>query len=238
MTDQNVNHQVLDTDQRTALGDMNTAIDAYKAEHSKAAGGTLGLHPDARESLRQAGNSIGAGYHAAVTGREDADATSRDDTIASAGKSRIIGEQMDKARSDSAQLFNNAEAHLSVAEARMTVDAIRPVSQQNAMTARHDLQMVLQNLSPEDAASRMVEMAKRSDDVGALAASQFGADYLTMRGAENVQELHGAARRAHLEVQADSGDDNRRANARNALAIPRMRKALAAAQSAAGFALQ
>lgn len=133
-----------------------------------------------------------------------------------AGKQEIINGLADDVRGHAEEQLRIAANRLDVAEATLIHQALPKIGNNDRLTARSDAAMMLANVEPAGLYDAMRQLAERGDSLGALAASEWGQQYLTARGVGKADELHRGIVAAAVEA-AKSGPDPDRAAAADAI---------------------
>ena len=134
-----------------------------------------------------------------------------DKQVPADGRRQRIREIGDDLTEYAADRLDHADALLKIAEATLTTQAMPKVTKGTEHLARADARMLLDGVPAAELPDRMRKLAARNDDIGSLAASSWGADYLASRGQDT--ELHSLARQEALRAAQDSGDQDRAAAA-------------------------
>jgi hypothetical protein len=147
------------------------------------------------------------------------------DMIPEEGRRRLIAERMAKAEQAVAEELPKVDAALHVLDAQLANAAMAPV--QDPGLGRMDAAMILDGASPDQLDSLMARLAARQDDVGAIVASTWGADYLRSRGIHEdlVTAMHAAVRVAAVDAATTSTDRNRAAAAEHHRGLVHLRQA-------------
>ncbi|MET7745218.1 hypothetical protein [Streptomyces sp. NPDC005385] len=173
----------------------------------------------------------GTAYLAKVT----AEAHLANDVMYPAGRERLAKQEIGDAMAQITESLDSAEAKIDVADA-LLYQAARPAMPSGAdVAAREDCRMVLDRIETAGEIGQVAkQLAARSDAVGALVTdSAWLRLYLDSRKVDSktADAIQVLVRGAMLPAAAESGDPQRVAAGRTALALVHLRKAVIAARS-------
>ncbi|HEY2550107.1 MAG TPA: hypothetical protein VGI64_05980 [Streptosporangiaceae bacterium] len=148
-----------------------------------------------------------------------------DDTIADAGKQRLIAEQAEQVQAQLDEARRRADAHLDLAEANLTVTALPKLTKGAELTARSDAQMLIGDQKGDSRTHVMMDLAAGGDDVAALIAGPWGRQALAAGGlkGDDLTRAHKAVIAAAVAAAADADDDTRRTAARHIRTLGKLR---------------
>lgn len=219
-----------------AMANLPVAADNHLAEFSRNADFSENLDPATRQLVNEASSAVRRTIGIADVAAAQADGYLRDDTMFPAGRERLARETTDKAQSDIAAAFEEADVRLEVAQASL-YEAARPTMPNGeAGTARQDAVMILDNAhsdGPRALVDAVRQLARRDDAVGALVAGPWLSDYMAARGVDGDLRpaVVNAVRAAVIDTAARSGDRKRSAAGRTSQALTSVQKARAAAST-------
>ncbi|MBO3674865.1 hypothetical protein [Streptomyces sp. NEAU-YJ-81] len=214
----------------------------FLSEFSAAAPRGYEMGADIRGLVNNLTNTVsGTISLAAQAGRESA-AILADDTLYPEGRSRLAREAKESARAKVAEADAAFDVKYTVAEAALYQAARPVVPKAETASARMDAQMLLDGaLNRKDVSiSRVLQrLAGRQDAVGALVSSDWLEDYAVARGidTEILEPAKVLIQHSALEGAAKSGDPERSAAARAALALRSLRQAQTSARAFARLTL-
>lgn len=215
----------------------------FLAEFSSNAGSSYLLNADDRQVVSSLTSAVSTAISLAAQASRESAAILADDTLYPEGRNRLANEAMTSARQKVEESFEDFDAKYAVAEATL-YEAARPkVNKAEAASARMDARMLLDGALNNDGASLsqvLQRLASRQDAVGALVSSEWLADYAMARGMDpDVLEASSVLlRHAALEGAAQSGDPERAAAARTALALRSLRQAQVSARTFVSLTLR
>jgi hypothetical protein len=160
-----------------------------------------------------------------------------DDTLFPDGRKRMMQDVLTEAEEKIGKQAQVAEANATVARAAYIAEAMPKLSKGAELIARQDARMILD--AADDVTGAMAQLARRQDDVGALVASQWGADYLTSRGLDERASREAAGMVQALALEAAASEEGGRSSAAyGALAAESLLGVNDAANGAAAAAVQ
>jgi hypothetical protein len=219
-----------------AMANLTVAADHHLGEFSRNADFSANLDPATRQLVNEASSAVRRVIGIADVAAAQAAGYLRDDTMFPAGRERLARETADRAQSDIAAAFEEADVRLEIAQASL-YEAARPtMPKDESGTARQDAIMILdgaQSGGPRALVDAVRQLASREDAVGALVAGPWLSDYMAARGidADLRPAVVNAVRAAVVDVAARSGDPKRSAAGRTSQAITSVRKARVAAST-------
>ncbi|WP_147427281.1 hypothetical protein [Micromonospora globbae] len=217
-------------------GHITTALDTG----AQALGEYVGETSEADTAADFAGDAAAAlddAYDAVRSAVAKAREIAADINIYPTGRHAQINELMQRTAAKVAEAVKTATEAAEVAETVAVASATPEVDRRDALTARHDLDLVLGNVNDGTVSARLEALMATDSPAAHLAASDYLRLYLIAKGAspERIEALTLKARHEALKAAAASTDRSRQAAARAAMATTNARKAAAALQSALGM---
>lgn len=107
---------------------------------------------------------------------------------------------------------DKARQAITAARQVLVRQALPKVDRRDEQSARADAKMLLDAVPPAERESKLMELARRDDSIGALVTSKWGRDYLEATGADarTIDTLHNAALETALDAAGRSDDPDRR----------------------------
>ncbi|MFE2733781.1 hypothetical protein [Streptomyces sp. NPDC059349] len=201
------------------------------------------LDDDNRQLVDDMSSAVSTAMSLASQASRKSAAILADETLYPEGRNRLASEATEEARRKVAEAFDVFDTNYTIAEATLYETARPKVDRHSQAAARQDAMMLLDGMLNGEGASTsrvLQRLAGRQDAVGALVASEWLQDYGMARGMSQgvLEASQTLIRQAALEGAADSGDPERVAAARTALALPSLRQAQVSARTFVGLALR
>ncbi|WP_326599143.1 hypothetical protein [Streptomyces sp. NBC_01803] len=218
----------------TMLAALRTAIDNHSSEHP-----TGTLPSPGRAQIRTGTNTASTVGTLITSAHTTLEKLRWDDTLYPDGRKRMMGDVLTDAEEKAQQKVNQIDANATVARASFIVAALPTLTKGRELVARENARMILDK--EDDPVTALGRLALRQDDVGALAVTQWGADYLRSRGCDDRDiELAQQVIIGHaLNGAADqNADQERSAAARGARAAESLLGIRDAAMQTASMLLQ
>lgn len=230
-------------DRAEAAQSVSDAASRYLGEFASASASGYQLDPVDRKIVDDMANTVSRAMSLASQAVREASAIMADDTLYPEGRNRLAREAKESASRKAAEAFEDFDTSYLVAEASLYETARPKVHRTEAASARMDAQMLLDGALSSDGATLsqvLQRLASRQDAVGALVSSEWLTDYAMARGVspDVLESARVLLRHAALEGAANSGDPERAAAARTALALRSLRQAQSAARSFVGLTLR
>lgn len=201
----------------TPTSNVDTLIDAMNGagaiQMEFTTGATGQMHADANRGLHAFDQARSQAQAAVASAAARVTGLRADDTIYPDGKNRLIRETIANAQATVAEKLSHLDQITTIMRGVLTSAALPRVSPGAELVARADAQMMLDGA--QDKGVTLARLAARQDDIGALAASNWGHDYLTARGSDPVLAAaeHAAAVGSAIDAAVSSTDPARAAAA-------------------------